>query len=55
MEFVRILASKKVLAVPGRGFGLAGYFRLSYAVHDPVVKGAINGLEEAFKEAVGSG
>ena len=54
VEFVRILTSKKVLAVPGRGFGLAGYFRLSYAVHDHVVEGAIRGLEEAFIEALGS-
>jgi aspartate aminotransferase len=55
VEFVRILADKKVLAVPGRGFGSPGYFRLSYAVHDRVVEGAIRGLEEAFKEAVGKG
>ena len=53
VEFVRLLASKKVLVVPGRGFGAPGYFRLSYAVHDHVVEGAIAGLEEAFKEAAG--
>ena len=55
VEFVRILASKKVLAVPGRGFGSPGYFRLSYAVQDRVVEGAIPGLEKAFREAVGRG
>jgi len=55
VEFVRILAGKKVLAVPGRGFGSPGYFRLSYAVHDRVVEGAIRGLEEAFKETTGKG
>ena len=55
VEFVRILAGKKVLAVPGRGFGSPGYFRLSYAVHDRVVEGAIRGLEAAFKEATGKG
>jgi aspartate aminotransferase len=54
VEFIRILTSKKVLAVPGRGFGLPGYFRLSYAVHDRVVEGAIRGLEEAYEEAMKS-
>ena len=30
VEFVKKLADKKVLVVPGRGFGLPGYFRISY-------------------------
>ncbi|MFQ5444968.1 MAG: pyridoxal phosphate-dependent aminotransferase [Nitrospinales bacterium] len=51
-EFVRLLGSKKVLVVPGRGFGAPGYFRLSYCFTDKVIEGAIAGLEEAFKEAV---
>jgi aspartate aminotransferase len=51
VEFIRILASKKVLAVPGRGFGLPGYFRLSYCFEDRVIEGAIPGLEAAFREA----
>lgn len=50
VEFIRILTSKKVLAVPGRGFGLPGYFRLSYCFEDSVIKGAIPGLEAAFRE-----
>ncbi len=55
VEFIRLLASKRVLAVPGRGFGLAGYFRLSYCLPDKVIEGAVLGLEEAFKEARGKG
>jgi aspartate aminotransferase len=55
VEFARILASKRVLVVPGRGFGLAGYFRLSYCFPDRVIEGAIAGLEEAFKEATTKG
>ena len=51
VEFIRILSSKKVLAVPGRGFGLPGYFRLSYCFEDRVIEGAIPGLEAAFREA----
>ena len=50
VEFSRILASKGVLVVPGRGFGLEGYFRLSYCFPDRVIEGAIPGFEEAFKE-----
>ncbi len=53
VEFVRILAEKKVLVVPGRGFGLPGYFRLSYCMPDSVIEGSISGFEEAFKEASG--
>jgi aspartate aminotransferase len=52
VEFIRVLTSKKVLAVPGRGFGLPGYFRLSYCFQDRVIEGAIPGLEAAFREAV---
>jgi len=53
VEFARILASRRVLVVPGRGFGLAGYFRLSYCFPDQVIEGAVAGFEEAFKEAAG--
>jgi aspartate aminotransferase len=55
VEFVRILASKRVLVVPGRGFGLPGYFRLSYCLPDSVLEGSIPGFEEAFHEAAGKG
>ncbi|GJL79496.1 MAG: aspartate aminotransferase [Nitrospinaceae bacterium] len=53
IEFVRILASKRVLVVPGRGFGSAGYFRLSYCLPDAVIEGSISGFEGAFHEAEG--
>ena len=52
VEFVRLLAARRVLVVPGRGFGLAGYFRMSYCLPDRVLEGSISGFEEAFKEAV---
>ena len=45
-----LLGSKKELVVPGRGFGLAGYFRLAYCFPDEVIKGSVPGFEEAFKE-----
>jgi len=50
VEFVKKLAEKKVLVVPGRGFGLPGYFRISYCLPDSVLEGSIAGFEEAFCE-----
>jgi aspartate aminotransferase len=52
VEFSRLLAARKVLVVPGRGFGLAGYFRISYCFPDRVIEGSIPGFEEAFNEAM---
>ncbi|CAI2717220.1 pyridoxal phosphate-dependent aminotransferase [Nitrospina watsonii] len=51
IEFIEILTAKKVLVVPGRGFGAPGYFRLSYCFPDAVIEGALPGLEAAFQEA----
>ncbi|MDP7556396.1 MAG: pyridoxal phosphate-dependent aminotransferase [Nitrospinaceae bacterium] len=48
VAFVQKLAEKKVLVVPGRGFGSPGYFRISYCVPDKVLKGSIHGFEEAY-------
>ena len=48
VAFVQKLAEKKVLVVPGRGFGSPGYFRISYCVPDKVLKGSIRGFEEAY-------
>lgn len=54
VEFVRVLAGKRVLVVPGRGFGSPGYFRISYCLPDRVIEGAIPGFEQAYKEATGT-
>lgn len=51
VEFAKLLADKKVLVVPGRGFGTPGYFRISTCFPDPVIKGALPGLAAAFREA----
>ena len=48
--FIQKLAEKKVLVVPGRGFGSPGYFRISYCLPDQVLEGSISGFEEAFNE-----
>ena len=48
--FVQKLAEKRVLVVPGRGFGTPGYFRISYCVPDQVLEGSVTGFKEAFNE-----
>ncbi len=48
--FTQKLAEKKVLVVPGRGFGSPGYFRISYCFPDQMLEGSIDGFEEAFNE-----
>ena len=50
VEFTRKLAEKKVLVVPGRGFGCPGYFRISYCLPDSVIEGSIAGFESTFKD-----
>ena len=46
--FVAHLQKYKILAVPGRGFGMPGYFRLAFCVDD----GVIERSAPAFKEAM---
>ncbi len=48
VAFVRDLLEWKVLAVPGRGFGLPGYFRISYCVDDHTFEGAVAGLRQVI-------
>jgi len=44
---VNFLQEQNILAVPGRGFGMPGYFRLSYCVDDDVIIRS----EKAFRKA----
>ena len=46
VAFVRELQSHLVLAVPGRGFGSPGHFRISYCVDDRTLKGALEGFKK---------
>ncbi|MXY46725.1 MAG: pyridoxal phosphate-dependent aminotransferase [Chloroflexi bacterium] len=49
VEFVAALQERKVLVVPGTGFGLPGYFRISYCVDDHTLEGALPGFEAAIE------
>ena len=50
VAFVAALQEKRVLTVPGRGFGSPGFFRISYCVEDRVLEGAVEGFAECAKE-----
>jgi aspartate aminotransferase len=47
VAFVSKLAEHRVLAVPGRGFGLPGYFRLAFCVDEAIILRAEEGLAKA--------
>ncbi|MGQ9693111.1 MAG: pyridoxal phosphate-dependent aminotransferase [Thermodesulfobacteriota bacterium] len=51
VKFVNILLAENILAVPGRGFGTPGYFRLAYCVEDRVIEGSLPGFKRALLKA----
>ncbi len=51
VAFVALLQEEKILAVPGRGFGLPGHFRLAFCVEDRVIEGAAAGFARAMAKA----
>jgi aspartate aminotransferase len=52
-EFVGLLQEQKILAVPGRGFGAPGYFRLAFCVDDSVIERSAAGFRKALVKARG--
>jgi aspartate aminotransferase len=55
MVLVEALQRHGVLVVPGRGFGMPGYFRISYCVDQHVLEGAVPGFLAVAKELGASG
>jgi aspartate aminotransferase len=53
VEFVRRLAEEGVLTVPGSGFGMPGYIRISLTVERETVVRGLPGFERAFRKARG--
>jgi aspartate aminotransferase len=49
LAFVTRLKQENILAVPGRGFGRAGYFRLVFCVPDSVIEKAAPGFTRAAR------
>ena len=53
-RFVDELMEHGVLVTPGRGFGAPGYFRISYAVEDATLRGAMPGFRAAIARYAGA-
>jgi aspartate aminotransferase len=50
VEFVRALQRRRILTVPGSGFGGPGHFRIAYCVEDKTIANAMQGFAETMKE-----
>lgn len=50
VEFVRMAQKYNILLVPGSGFGLPGYFRLSYSVSKEMILNALPAFTELARE-----
>lgn len=50
IEFIRELQEFKILAVPGRGFGMPGYFRVSYCIDDHTLEGSLEGFRRVARK-----
>jgi aspartate aminotransferase len=49
--FVNLLLQENILAVPGRGFGMPGYFRLTFCVDAQVIERSAPGFARAAARA----
>lgn len=49
LTFLDRLTAERVLAVPGRGFGLPGYFRLAFCVDEAVIRRSEAGFAKALR------
>ena len=47
--FVDALLKERILVVPGRGFGFAGYVRLSCSVDEAIIARSAEGFKRAMK------
>jgi aspartate aminotransferase len=50
LEFIKVAQKYNVLVVPGRGFGRAGYFRLSFCVGLDTIKGSLQAFRKIAAE-----
>ncbi len=51
LKMTNLLLEEKILTVPGRGFGIPGYFRIAFCVEDRVITGSLNGFKRAAEKA----
>ena len=48
-QFVQALLEENILVVPGRGFGFAGYIRLSCSVDEKIIRRSADGFKRALE------
>jgi aspartate aminotransferase len=53
VAFVQELKQENILAVPGRGFGRPGYFRLAFCVPESTIASAAPGFARVFSRVAG--
>ncbi len=46
VAFVQELQKKNILTVPGRGFGMPGFFRIAYCVDEGVIERSLDGFRQ---------
>lgn len=51
VDFCALLQEEKILAVPGRGFGMPGYIRLAFCVDEEVIVQSAEGFKRAMAAA----
>lgn len=51
VAFVSTLVEERILAVPGKGFGCPGHFRLAFCVGEEVIRRAADGFKRAMDKA----
>ncbi len=51
LQFCQLLQDELILEVPGRGFGLPGYFRLTYCMDEAIIRRAAPGFKKAADRA----
>lgn len=51
VKFCALLQEERILAVPGRGFGTPGHFRLAYCVNEETIAAAKTGFKNAMMKA----
>lgn len=54
MSFCERLVEEKILTVPGSGFAMPGYFRISYCVDERIIEASLPGFRRVFEQTVGS-
>ncbi|MGE3539389.1 MAG: pyridoxal phosphate-dependent aminotransferase [Candidatus Tectimicrobiota bacterium] len=50
VAFTKLLLQRRILTVPGSGFGTPGHFRIAYCVEDQTIANALEGFREVARE-----